>query len=60
MSPPPQELDLDLELGLDTAAGPAKSVFTSHLCVVRVPLVAILRTCPNMTLAVEQDVKKQL
>ena len=27
---------------------------------VRVPLVSILRTCPNMTLAVEWDVKAQL
>ena len=27
---------------------------------VRVPQVAILRTCPNMTLAVERDVKPQL
>ena len=27
---------------------------------VRVPQVAILRTCPNMTLAVERDVKPQI
>ena len=27
---------------------------------VRVPQVAMLRTCPNMTLAVERDVKPQL
>ena len=35
-----------------------KTVFL--LALVRVPQVAILRTCPNMTLAVERDVKPQL
>ena len=31
-----------------------------HLCMARVPQVAMLRTCPNLTLAVEWDVKSQL